>query len=65
MGIGKTIQSLCISYMYHDKWPLLIICPSSLRLNWFYEIKKWFNNIIDINNIQIIETSKDKLKEYS
>lgn len=30
MGVGKTVQSLVLAYCFRSKWPLLIICPSSL-----------------------------------
>ncbi len=45
MGVGKTVESLALASCYHSKdtscWPLLIICPSSLRLNWRDEALKW------------------------
>ena len=31
MGLGKTLQSLAIASAYSAKWPLLVVCPSSLR----------------------------------
>lgn len=34
MGLGKTVQALTIARYYMDDWPLLIVCPSSLRLTW-------------------------------
>ena len=41
MGVGKTIQAISIAYLYRKDWPLLIICPSSLRLTWRDEIMTW------------------------
>lgn len=46
MGLGKTIQlvSIILSYVEdsnEDTKPSLVICPSSLTLNWFNEIKKF------------------------
>ena len=35
MGIGKTVQSLAIAKIFNIDWPLLIICPSTLRINWY------------------------------
>ncbi|KAI3383223.1 hypothetical protein SNEBB_010758 [Seison nebaliae] len=46
MGLGKTIQSLAISLYYREKWPLLIICPSSVRYSWFDAIKVWCSSIL-------------------
>jgi SWI/SNF-related matrix-associated actin-dependent regulator 1 of chromatin subfamily A len=34
MGVGKTIQSLAVAYIYKHEWPLLIICPPTLKINW-------------------------------
>jgi len=41
MGVGKTIQGLATALVYWKEWPLLILCPSALRLNWKDEIFKW------------------------
>ena len=45
MGVGKTIQALCLANIYRKSWPLLIICPGTLRLNWKSEIQKWVQDI--------------------
>ncbi len=39
-GLGKTMQAL-LTICLADQFPLLIICPSSLKLNWQREIKEW------------------------
>jgi SNF2 family DNA or RNA helicase len=41
MGVGKTIQALAVASVYADDWPMVIICPKSLKLTWKYEIIKW------------------------
>ena len=51
MGLGKTLQSICIlSGDYYEKslksndWiPSIIICPTTLTNHWFHEIKKYAN----------------------
>lgn len=40
MGLGKTFQGLSIASFYSEDWPLLIVCPSSLR-------HSWYNNMLD------------------
>ena len=34
MGLGKTLQALAVMSHYRNNWPLLIICPSSVRMIW-------------------------------
>lgn len=41
MGLGKTIQALGVALAYAEEWPVLVVCPSSLRLTWKAEIKQW------------------------
>lgn len=34
MGLGKTLQAITVVCYYRSEWPLLVVCPSSLRLAW-------------------------------
>ena len=34
MGLGKTVQAIGVSCCYKDEWPLIVICPASLRQTW-------------------------------
>ena len=45
MGLGKTLSSLAIMTFYEPEWPLLIICPASLRYTWPAEIEKFLPSI--------------------
>lgn len=50
MGLGKTLQiiSLMLSYKNEEtkeKKPILVVCPSSLSLNWNNEIEKFASNL--------------------
>jgi SWI/SNF-related matrix-associated actin-dependent regulator 1 of chromatin subfamily A len=60
MGVGKTIQAIAIAYLYRKDWPLVIICPSSLRLIWRDEILNWCK-VIKEEQIQILSSSYDDL----
>ena len=83
MGLGKTIQLLAVilSYVQKNKGnvkPSIIICPSSLALNWYNEIQKFIptlkalvisddylerkRKIEEIGKYQVIITSYDSLK---
>lgn len=58
MGLGKTIQIISIMQSYlenckKDRKPILVVCPSSLSLNWKAEITKFepsINNIVVSGN---------------
>jgi SNF2 family DNA or RNA helicase len=45
MGLGKTCTSLAIMTHYIDEWPLLILCPASLRYTWPGEIEKFLPHL--------------------
>lgn len=38
---GKTVTSLAIMTCYQAEWPLLILCPASLKYTWPAEIEKF------------------------
>lgn len=41
MGLGKTIQAIASVCYYRSEWPVLVLAPSSLRLNWREEFIRW------------------------
>ena len=41
MGVGKTIQAIAAAYAYVEEWPVLVICPASIKLNWRDEFLRW------------------------
>ena len=44
MGLGKTIEALAaVEHIY--AYPVLIICPAAVKLNWKREAEKWLDNI--------------------
>ena len=63
MGVGKTIQAISISTIFKEDWPVLIICPSSLKYAWRDEIKNWLSDVLTSNEIQIIKNGKDDFKD--
>ena len=40
MGLGKTVQALA-TVKLSDAFPMIVICPASLKRNWEREAKKW------------------------
>lgn len=61
MGVGKTIQALAICTIYRQDWPIIIICPSSLRYNWKEEILTWMREVIDPNDIHLITMGRESV----
>ena len=64
MGLGKTIQiiSVILSYIENckeNRKPIMVVCPSSLSLNWKAEIEKFASDI----NALVISGSAQKRKE--
>ena len=82
MGLGKTLQMLSVIEAYKEskenKKPSIVVCPSSLTINWKNEAQKFvrplkvqvvygnaeerINQINDIPNYDLIITSYDSLK---
>lgn len=40
MGLGKSGE-IIMTAQYTSSWPLLIVCPKSLKYNWVVELDKW------------------------
>lgn len=41
MGLGKTIQGIASMSLYHEEWPVLVLCPSGARYHWQIEFVNW------------------------
>ena len=63
MGVGKTVQAIGLSSLYQKDWPVLIICPSSLKFAWRDEVSHWLSELVDKKEIQVIKNSKNDFKE--
>ncbi|XKL60873.1 hypothetical protein PGB90_007930 [Kerria lacca] len=62
MGLGKTIQALGIAHYFYNDWPLLIVCPSSMRYQWEEEIR---TNLPKLPITRIFVLSKSKEQIYN
>jgi SPP1 gp7 family putative phage head morphogenesis protein len=54
MGLGKTIQSLAWLLLHPEKRPVIIVVPTSLKLNWKKEAEQWMTE----PNIEILTGTK-------
>ncbi|XP_076058003.1 SWI/SNF-related matrix-associated actin-dependent regulator of chromatin subfamily A-like protein 1 [Oratosquilla oratoria] len=61
MGLGKTIQALAIASYYRSEWPLLIVCPSSVRYSWVQSIERWLSSCVDADDIVVLDSGKELL----
>ncbi len=41
MGLGKTIQAIATLEYVYDSYPAVVVCPSTLVLNWAKEYARW------------------------
>ncbi|XP_073992688.1 SWI/SNF-related matrix-associated actin-dependent regulator of chromatin subfamily A-like protein 1 isoform X2 [Rhodnius prolixus] len=62
MGLGKTLQALGIADYYINDWPLLIVCPSSMRYQWEEEILRYLPKIPSYS-IYVQEHRKDYVEK--
>ena len=59
MGVGKTIQAISLAYIYRDSWPVLIVCPGSMKYSWKGEIQTWLG--LRDHRINIINSSRQRI----
>ena len=64
MGLGKTAQMLAVIVSYVEEneksKPSMVVCPSSLSLNWYNEIQKFAPNL---NSLVIHGTSEERSRQ--
>jgi hypothetical protein len=60
MGLGKTLQAIAIAAAFADEWPLLVVCPSSMRGMWEQELLKWLPSLSP-HDVNVVYTGRDEL----
>eukprot|EP01047_Picozoa_sp_COSAG01_P047176 COSAG01_NODE_4483_length_4984_cov_1.930194_4_plen_448_part_00 len=59
MGLGKTLTSIALACCYRDVWPLLIICPATVKGQWCQELIRWAyinqNELLQLHSKKEIE----------
>ena len=56
MGLGKTLQAICVASYYRHEWPLLIVAPSSVRFTW-REVGENVENVTTYNMVKIASSN--------
>ena len=65
MGMGKT-RTVIEAMFKRGKFPILVICPASLKINWKNEIERWIGLTIPIDDLSqnVIITNYERMKKY-
>ena len=65
MGMGKT-RTVIEAMFRRGAFPILVVCPASLKINWKNEIKRWIGVDVNIDDLQspIIITNYERMKKY-
>lgn len=58
--MGKTLQAIALASCYREEWPLLVVCPASLRLVWAEELEKWLPQLRPAR-IHVIEGREQRI----
>ena len=60
MGLGKTLQALALAAQYREDWPVLVVCPSSLRWLWKEQALQWLD-VLRPCEVQVIKKGSEQL----
>jgi len=59
MGLGKTIQGIGIAKIYKSDWPVVVVAPASLLLNWRKEFLTWLPEDLSQEDVNVMQKGKD------
>ncbi|CAE8659517.1 unnamed protein product [Polarella glacialis] len=65
MGLGKTLQALALADQYREDWPVLVVCPSSLRWVWKEQALQWLSHTVGANDVQVIQKGSEDLQRQA
>jgi len=61
MGLGKTLTALALAFEYREEWPVLVVCPPTLRHQWRSQVLHWLGHVLKPEQVQIIMQGKAEL----
>mmetsp|Transcript_1200 Transcript_1200/g.1827 ORF Transcript_1200/g.1827 Transcript_1200/m.1827 type:complete len:856 (+) Transcript_1200:75-2642(+) len=68
MGLGKTLQAITLTYLFLKRAnrgkTTLIVCPSTVVLNWVAEFEKWTKKKCKLVPALFVYTLEDQKKSY-
>ena len=61
MGLGKTIQAIALCSAFLSDWPVLVVCPSSMRMMWKQELLRWLPGLVTDADVNVVFSGRDRL----
>jgi SWI/SNF-related matrix-associated actin-dependent regulator 1 of chromatin subfamily A len=61
MGLGKTVQAIGLAAYYRRDWPVLVVCPSSVRFQWNEAFCMWLPDLIMDLDTQVVLKGTDDI----
>lgn len=59
MGLGKTMQAIALALYYFDEWPLLVVCPASVKFQWVAALLDWVPGLERDDILEIDSKKRD------
>ena len=60
MGLGKTVTAIAL-LAHAREWPVLVICPSSVKYNWRVELLRWLPEQLTPHQVQVVDSGKEAI----
>ena len=61
MGLGKTVQAIASATAFRESWPVLVIVPAVVKLNWAEEFEMWLSEL-EPGQVHVVRGRSDVLE---